>query len=505
MCPSQPTGDHHGPRCGRRADRVRVALAVLWLVSGLAHGAPVRAADDARERTAGPELEVDAAHAAGTIRPLHGVNSGPLTGGGTLDLSPAFREIAPPLVRLHDCHWPNPDVVDVHAVFPDPHADPARPESYDFARTDEYVRAVIALGSGVVFRLGESVEHQKVKRHVRPPQDPAKWAAVCVGIIRHYNDGWAGGFHYRIRYWEIWNEPDNRPAMWTGTDRDYLRLYGTAAKVIKRQFPRLRVGGPGLGNTGRLQGDRLEPAPFLRRFLEHCRRDAAPLDFFSWHAYASDPCAVARRARAVRRLLDTSGFPRAESHLNEWNYLPGDDWTPMLSSDARARQRWYERVGGAEGAAFAAATLLLLQDTPVDAANYFSADAQGMGLFDCNGVPKKSFFALKAFKALADAPDRLAVRGAVPSGVAACAGVSKDRTAVTVLLSKFRGPAVTLAIRSSGLPWQRRTHYDLFMLNGEHELTRVRGGSIGPGGRLVQELRSPSVCMLKLRSGGAGP
>ena len=50
--------------------------------------------------------------------------------------------------------------------------------------------------------------------------------------------------------------------MWTGTDQDYIHLYSTAAKDIKRRLPQLRVGGPGMGNTGRLDGDRLEPAPF---------------------------------------------------------------------------------------------------------------------------------------------------------------------------------------------------------------------------------------------------
>jgi hypothetical protein len=50
--------------------------------------------------------------------------------------------------------------------------------------------------------------------------------------------------------------------MWTGTDPDYFHLDTTAAKDIERRLPQLGVGGPGMGNTGRLDGDRLEPAPF---------------------------------------------------------------------------------------------------------------------------------------------------------------------------------------------------------------------------------------------------
>jgi hypothetical protein len=450
------------------------------------------------------ELILDGSRSVGVIRPLHGVNSGPVTQGGTLDLSPAFREIAPPLVRLHDCHWPNPDVVDIHVLFPDARADPTLPESYDFARTDEYVQATLDVGSRLVFRLGESIEHTRTKRYVHPPKDPAKWAAVCVGVIRHYNEGWAGGSRDHIRYWEVWNEPDNRPAMWTGSDEDYFRLYSAAAKAIKGRFPDVRVGGPGLGNTGRLEGDRLDPAPFLRRFLEHCRRDAAPLDFFSWHCYTSDPAAVARRARAVRRLLDESGFPEAESHLNEWNYLPDEDWAPMLSADARARQRWHERVGGAEGAAFAAATLLRLQDAPVDAANYYSADAQGMGLFNGYGVPRKSFYALKAFRALADTPVRLALRGELPRGTAACAGMSKSRSQVTLLLSKDRGADERATVRLSNLPWEGATQYEVSLVDGQHDLPVVQSGRCAAGGSLTQDLRAPSVCLVRLRPARTG-
>jgi len=47
------------------------------------------------------------------------------------------------------------------------------------------------------------------KKHNVPPKDFNKWARICVNIIRHYNDGWAGGYHWGIKYWEVWNEPDN--------------------------------------------------------------------------------------------------------------------------------------------------------------------------------------------------------------------------------------------------------------------------------------------------------
>lgn len=436
------------------------------------------------------ELTIDVSRIVGTIRPLHGVNCGPLTLGGTLDLSEAFREIAPPLVRLHDCHWPNPDVVDMHVVFPDPRADPERADSYDFLRTDEYLRAIVAVRSGIVYRLGESIDHHKVKKHVHPPRDPARFAAASLGIIRHYNDGWANGHKYAIRYWEIWNEPDNRPAMWTGSDEDYFRLYSTTAKTIKARYPDLRVGGPALGNTGELKGDTLTPSPFFRRFLDHCRQDAAPLDFFSWHCYTNDPGELARRARAVRRLLDDAGFRKTESHLNEWNYLPDGDWAPMLSRDGSLRQRWNRRINGAEGAAFVAASLIALQDAPLDAANYFTADVQTIGLFDGAGVPRQNYHAMRAFRQLAATPRRVSIQGTLPAGVFACAGSDATGQTVTVLLSHTGGAAVRVVVRLAGAPWQA-AGYEVTLLDDAGERKRT-GGELTP-----QTLKASSVCLIQ--------
>lgn len=138
-------------------------------------------------------LAVDFSGAQGEIRPLHGINKGPLSANGLIDVTGAQQALRVPWTRLHDCQHPNPYVVDIHAVFPKPDADPASPASYDFRATDEYLAAVRATGAGMVYWLGESIEHQTVKRHVHPPRDPGRWAAVCAGVVRHYNEGWAGG------------------------------------------------------------------------------------------------------------------------------------------------------------------------------------------------------------------------------------------------------------------------------------------------------------------------
>lgn len=271
---------------------------------------------------AAQELRVDLGSPAGTFRALHGLNKGPLSPGGLIDLTESIRDLRPPSIRLHDCHWPYPDVVDIHTIFPRFEADPRVPAHYDFARTDAYLEAVRRTGADMVYRLGESIEHDPTKKHVHPPKDADQWAAIGLGIIRHYNEGWAGGHRWNIRYWEIWNEPENRPAMWTGTDEDYFRLYRATARAIKTRYPHLKVGGPAVGHSGDWKDGVFRPSAFVIRFLSFCREQSLPLDFFSWHGYTADPSEYSRKARALRRLLDDFGFTATESHLNEWNYLP---------------------------------------------------------------------------------------------------------------------------------------------------------------------------------------
>ena len=93
--------------------------------------------------------------------------------------------------------------------------------------------------------------------------------------------------------------------MWSGTDDDYLRLYRTAARAIKKEFPALKVGGPALGASGSFVNGEFQPTEFAKNFLAMCRKDNVPLNFFSWHCYTNDPTELVARSRAIRRLLDS--------------------------------------------------------------------------------------------------------------------------------------------------------------------------------------------------------
>jgi hypothetical protein len=201
----------------------------------------------------------------------------------------------------------------------------------------------------------------------------------------------------------------------------------------------------------------------------------------------------------VRGFLDAQRLEKAESHLNEWNYLPDNDWNPMTSGQGETRERWYARQGGAEGAAFAACALMELQDAPLDVANYFSADSQPFGLFTFHGVPKKTFYAFKAFQMLHDTPTRVEAIGGEPGSSAVLAGIGSDEA--MILVSNFRSDSDEFRLPLAGLPWSGNTVAETMILDANRNLESVRT-NLFPAGpfSLMIELKAPAVALLRLRT-----
>ena len=126
------------------------------------------------------------------IKPLHGINNSPVTFGAPL---PELLEAGIPYVRLHDTGgaYGQNRFVDIPNIFRDFNADPTDPNSYDFAFTDAYLKGLIASGMKIFYRLGVTIENGFMIKPLRihPPADFLKWAKICEGMIKHYNNGWA--------------------------------------------------------------------------------------------------------------------------------------------------------------------------------------------------------------------------------------------------------------------------------------------------------------------------
>jgi hypothetical protein len=289
--------------------------------------------------------------------------------------------------------------------------------------------------------------------------------------------------------------------MWSGSDADYLQLYLVSARAIKGRFPNLKVGGPAVGFSGSFVNGSFQASAFVTNFLAFCRRESLPLDFFSWHCYTADPAELAMRARAIRRLLDARGFNKTESHLNEWNYLPGNSWKPLSKKAVpAAREKFYDEMSGVAGAAFVAAALLELQDAPVDVCNFFHGETSGFGLFTEHGVPTRVYDAMLAFRRLLETPQRVDVRGTVSGQLAAVAGLNESRRVATLLVSNFRHPAAAFAVEAGHLPWAGASVAEIRFIDStrrlQHESTQI---NLKQGTGLTLELPSPGVALITLR------
>ena len=359
-------------------------------------------------------VTIDPAKAIGPIKPMNAVNNGPSKARsdqsrGNFD---AYKAARIPYARIHDANWCStygaPHTVDITAVFPDFDADVDDPASYDFTMTDNYLQTIVDAGTEVFYRLGQSIEHGVKKYGIMPPKDNGKWARICEHVIRHYTEGWANGYKWKITYWEIWNEPDlgvpgdahqsgATSGTWLGTPAQFFDLYRVAATHLKKCFPRLKIGGPALG--GRWEWAEL--------FLADMRKHKVPIDFFSWHRYTSTPRHIAERCDIARKTLDKYGYRKAESILNEWNYVK--DWSPSWVYSLQVESGHLNL----KSAALIASTMSACQDKPLDMLMYYDARVGcGMnGMFDLISLePIKGYYPFYAWAKLVDLGTQAAAR-----------------------------------------------------------------------------------------------
>lgn len=357
-------------------------------------------------------IKIDFNENVGTIKPMHGVGQPPFA-GTNFKMFHYLTEAGIPYSRLHDVggayggfRW-----VDIPNIFRDFDKDPTDPASYDFTFTDMLITALVESGVEPFFRLGVTIENDAAIKSYRidPPSDPCKWAVICEYIIRHYTEGWADGFKYDIKYWEIWNEPDNyeepnENQMWKGTKEQYYKLYGVASKHLKKCFPHLKIGGYASCGFYALKTSFIAEAnsspryeyfiEFLDGFLDYVTANACPLDFFSWHSYDSIENNIIY-ANYARKRLDELGFCECETSCNEWN----------IKASAR---------GTAYHAALTCGMMLAFQNTPLDNAMFYDArfgtSVYGSMFNPLTAEPFPTYYAFKAFNELYKLGEQVALK-----------------------------------------------------------------------------------------------
>lgn len=381
-------------------------------------------------------VTVDPSVIKGPVKPMNAVNNGPAYDSAQQKAD--FKILNIPYSRTHDAHgYYGEHLVDISDIFPDWSKNPDKESSYDFRETDLYIKTLIEAGSEPFYRLGQTIENQTAaKYNIFPPKDYKKWAKICEHIIRHYNEGWADGYHYNIKYWEIWNEADldqssgrwkTEPRTWGGPIEEFHKMYAIAAKHLKECFPDLKIGGP---SYCRIQGTKT----YFPQFFQYMRDKQVPIDFISWHKYGAEPSVYLMEAELIRGWMKEYGYEDAELILNEWNYR-------RFKEGSGTSNERYNRLNrrSMKGAAFVAATMSVLQNAPVDMLMYydFRSNTNYCGFYDYQTQEHQPvYYAFYAWSKLEGSQCVCSVEGGA-GDIYAVASVKDGKT--TLLLTRYDG------------------------------------------------------------------
>lgn len=423
-------------------------------------------------------LNVDFTKRIGEIRRINGVNLAPrLCGGNRNKYNDPFKALNIPVARFHDAPLDNPGMrlIDPNMIFSNWHADVDDPRNYYFRQTDDYLRNCRDLGTDLHYRLGPSIEHTTDHYFIYPPEDFNKWIDICENIIRHYNEGWNNGFEWDIKYWTLWEEPENK-LLWAGEANQYFHLYALAVKRLKACFPNIKLGT--------CIGNHLPPL-WVADFLSYCQREKAPMDFFGWSLYKGDLKEVISYPGKIRDLIDGYGFKDTELHVAEWNYT-----NKKFGHSGRDAEESPYGCYGCDGAAFAAAVLTGWQDTPLTMANYYTASVV-MGLFDRYATPKKVYYGFLAFGEITKYKDRVTAVSETDD-VTILAGLNTEGEGA-ILVSAFRSEKTSLKLMIKGA---KTTNLEVCLVDNDLSLESVEFKSEGDD-LLIDKKPGSSVFLIK--------
>ena len=288
-----------------------------------------------------------------------------------------------------------------------------------------FMPGALASGSRTVF---------KYKANVTPPRDYKQWATLIESFVSHCVERYGES---EVSEWlfEVWNEP-NLKIFWSGTQRDYFRLYRYTAEAIKKVSASLKVGGPATAKS-----------EWIEEFVDFCERNDVPADFVSTHYYQNDGyehdselgVQLFKSQRGIMREVaqNTRSHSRNRPvYYTEWN-TSSSAFDPLHDEPyaaAAVASTVMEANGLVEGYGFWTFSDIFEE-------NYLPSLPfhGGFGLLTLHGVPKPTY---RTFELLHDLGDRQSLVDGLHETVD-CSVIQKD-SSVTVLLTNHTTPGHTI-------------------------------------------------------------
>lgn len=269
------------------------------------------------------------------------------------------------------------------------------------------------------------------KANVTPPRDYKQWSTLIERLVSHWIDRY-GVAEVRKWFFEVWNEP-NLKAFWTGTQRDYFKLYRYTAEAIKKVDGSLQVGGPATARSG-----------WIEEFVDFCEGHKVPADFISTHQYPTDALGnedddteiqLFESQRGLMREVAQDTRRRARGrpvYYTEWNSSssPRDPLHDESYAAAFAVATILEARGLVEGYSFW--TFSDIFEENVFPSRPFHG---GFGLLSLHGIPKPTYRAFELLHHLGT--EQLLVDGLHET---VDCSVIRNRSSLTVLLTNHTTP-----------------------------------------------------------------
>ena len=272
----------------------------------------------------------------------------------TMDL----LRLRPQFVRTHDVYLLNPSTFSISPpnplgthtlnwadLFPSLAADPSLPASYNFTSADAWAAEFDALGIPLLMRLGTGWFSPPSMTAV--PQSKAETLSEAfLHFAMHFNDGWGGGrqptFSQKIKYWEVWNEPEGS-RFWTGNISAFHDILALTVKKLRKYDPSLRVG-PNNACPGAPEcTSGMHPGFELAALDSTLSRGIRP-NLYSWHEYiVMNPTLTVPIYRWTAQQLAARNLSDVEQIITEWNPCDGK-CVPPYQTDAWAAADFAQTV-----------------------------------------------------------------------------------------------------------------------------------------------------------------
>ena len=227
--------------------------------------------------------------------------------------------------------------------------------------------------------------------NVTPPADYKQWSSLINGLVTHWVDRY-GKESVRDWFFEVWNEP-NLKAFWTGTQRDYFKLYNHTAEAIKKVDASLRVGGPATAKS-----------EWIEEFVDFCERNEVPADFISTHQYPTDAFGNDEQDTEVQLYKSQRGIMRQQAQDTRRRAGGRPVYYTEWNSSSNPRDPLHDEP---YAAAFAVSTIMEARTlvegfsfwtfSDIFEENHFPSTPfhGGFGLLNLHGIPKPTYRAFQ--------------------------------------------------------------------------------------------------------------